>query len=144
MFANIPSELIWFVIGCIFLLGELAISVFILVFFGIGAWLTVLAILIGLAPTINIQLLVFLVTSILALVLFRKKFSHFKSKNVQLSDYVGSHGIVIEDINPRLFSGKIELNGTRWQAISDEAITKGTEVEVVEQQNLTLKVKSIV
>lgn len=151
MFPNLSPELIWFLIGLILLIGELAIPALILLFFGVGAWVTVFAVFIGMAPNINIQLLVFIVTSVLAIALLRRKMGSFKKghifgktdENDQIGSVIGNHGIVAEDISPHLFSGKIELNGTLWQAVSDVAIKKGTEVEIIDQVNLTVKVKPL-
>lgn len=147
MFANLPPELIWFFLGFILLLGELAIPAFIVIFFGVGAWVTAISVFIGVASHINIQLTIFLITSILTLVLFRKKIQCSKKRKFHEkndgSNRIGQHGVVVEDIKPHLSSGRIELNGTHWQAMSDVLITKGTEVEVVDQINLTLKVKPI-
>jgi len=73
MLQNLSPELIWFLIGLILLIGELAIPALILLFFGVGAWVTVAAIFIGIASNINIQLLIFIITSILAIALLRQR-----------------------------------------------------------------------
>jgi membrane protein implicated in regulation of membrane protease activity len=146
MYENLQPELIWFILGFILLLGELVIPSFILIFFGIGAWFTTLAVFIGFAPNINIQLLVFMAFSILTLLLFRKKSLEnspkLKHRKVieDISSVVGEHVLVLEDLTPHV-TGKVELHGTSWQAISDVPVKKGIEVVVVEQDNLTLKVK---
>ena len=146
MFSNLSPEFIWFLIGLFLLIGELAIPAFILLFFGVGAWVTALAVFIGVAPNINIQFLIFIATSLLAIILLRQKTGFFKKSHneaVRIGSVIGNHGIVAEDISPNLFSGKIELNGTLWQAVSDVEIKKGTEVEIIGQDNLTVKVKPL-
>lgn len=151
MFQSLSPELIWFFVGLVLLIGELAIPALILLFFGVGAWMTVFAIFIGLAPNINIQLFIFIVTSILAIALLRQRVGFYKKghnfgktdEKDGIGSVIGSHGIVIEEINPHLFSGKVELNGTLWQAVAEVAIKKGTEVEIIEQVNLTVKVKPL-
>lgn len=150
MLPNVPPELIWFLMGFILLLGELVIPAFIFLFFGIGAWITSLAIYIGIAPHVNSQLLIFILTSVAAIVLLRRKTGFLwdylfgtSDKTDLIGSVIGSHGIVVDEISPQLFSGKIELNGTLWQAISDVSIKKGIEVEVIEQNNLTVKVKPL-
>jgi membrane protein implicated in regulation of membrane protease activity len=146
---NLSPELVWFLIGLVLLIGELAIPALILLFFGVGAWLTVFAVFIGIAPNINIQLIIFIVSSILAIALLRQKIGCFKkwhflgNEKDLIGSAIGSHGIVVEEITPSTFSGKIELNGTLWQAVSDVSIKKGTEVEVIAQDNLTVKVKPL-
>ena len=151
MFDNVAPELIWFFLGLVLLLGELAIPAFVLMFFGIGAWVAALCTLLGIAPGINSQLLIFLGTSVLSLVLFRKKGKQLArgrvSENVQdvpaLDELKGSHGTVVEAIEPQTLTGKVELHGTNWTAISDVAIPKGTPVRVVGRDNLTLRVKPL-
>ena len=55
----------------------------------------------------------------------------------------GSHGVVVEDIEPKLLLGKVELFGTNWQAVSEVTIKKGMPVEVLSQDNITLRVKPL-
>ena len=64
-------ELVWFIIGLIFFLLELVLPGFFIFFFGVGAWVTALLCLIA-EPGVNIQALVFAVTSVLSLVALRK------------------------------------------------------------------------
>mgnify|MGYP007118357041 CR=1 FL=1 len=45
MFDNASAELLWFLVGLILLLSELALPGFVIVFFGVGAWVT--AVLVG-------------------------------------------------------------------------------------------------
>jgi len=48
--------------------------------------------------------------------------------------------VVVETIAPKA-GGKVELHGTNWAAVADAGIPKGTAVEVIGKENLTLKVK---
>jgi len=73
MFDNASAELLWFLVGLVLLLSELALPGFVIVFFGVGAWVTAVLVGFGLLSGFNGQLLVFLITSILALALFRNK-----------------------------------------------------------------------
>ena len=73
MFDDASAELLWFLVGLVLLLSELALPGFVIVFFGVGAWVTAVLVGFGLLPGFNAQLLVFLITSILALALFRNK-----------------------------------------------------------------------
>ena len=64
-------ELVWFIIGLVLFLLELVLPGFVIFFCGVGAWVTALLCLIA-NPGINLQAIVFAVTSILSLVLLRK------------------------------------------------------------------------
>ena len=59
-----------------------------------------------------------------------------------ISDFVGQKAIVKIKIDSKL-GGKVELNGTNWHAESDTEIAEGAVVEVIEENNLTLKVKEV-
>jgi membrane protein implicated in regulation of membrane protease activity len=144
-------ELSWFVLGLVLILSEFIVPGFVIIFFGLGAWITALCTLIGLSPTISIQLAIFLASTVLTLVLFRKKGQrYFKgrvtgklSENQSIDDIRGERATVKVDIQPNEIGGKVEFHGTLWNAESDVAIPKGTTVEVLERSNLTLKVKPI-
>lgn len=145
---QLSMDLIWFLLGLIFLISEFIFPAFVLIFFGIGAWVTSLLVYLNISPNINIQLLVFPIVSLIVLILFRKKCHHLAHGKVSgryeespKNAMVGSFGTVIEDIEPHSHSGKVEVNGTNWTAVSDDIIPKGTGIEVIDCENLVLTVK---
>lgn len=147
MLQNIPAELLWFILGFVLLLLETATPAFIFAFFGLGAWATSLTTFLGISPRIDLQILIFLAVSILTLVLFRKKALRSRGRVAakhqeahHIDTMAGSLATVTEGIEPGSL-GRVELFGTTWQAISDESIKKGSVVEVVSRDNLTLKVR---
>ena len=73
MITNVFSrpELFWFILGLGLFLLELVMPGFIIFFFGLGAWITALICLIG-HPGINLQIIIFAVTSTLLLIALRK------------------------------------------------------------------------
>ena len=149
MFDNASAELLWFLVGLVLLLSELALPGFVIVFFGVGAWVTAVLVGFGLLPGFNGQLLVFLITSILALALFRNKgrkyfegrVSRIWNPAASMEDLHGERAIVTSPISPNTDGGKVEFHGTLWNADADMPIEKGQVVEIVEQKNLRLKVK---
>jgi membrane protein implicated in regulation of membrane protease activity len=151
MFEGSQSELYWFLLGLALMLSELALPGFVIIFFGIGAWVTAFCIWLGVANAFNTQLVIFLLSSVVALVLFRKQGKRYFQGRVsgqvddvkRLDELKGEHALVIEDIVPTNLSGKVELHGTNWNAQADQEIRKGTPVEILERDNLTLKVKPI-
>lgn len=142
-------ELIWFVIGLALLLLELVTPGLVLFFFGMGAWLVALVCFMT-DISLNTQLIIFLVSSFLFLILLRRRLkslffgrgSRFENIADLMDDYRGKKVRVTRDI-PASAAGKIELNGTEWEAVADEAIAAGTIVEIVEKNNITFRVKSI-
>ena len=151
MFGIGGAELMWFILGLILLLAELALPGLVIIFFGIGAWVTALAIWLGLVSSFGVQLLTFLVSSVLSLALFRKHGKKYFQGDISgklapgqsLDDVKGEKAVVIAAIKPKGLDGKVEFNGTVWAAESDVAIEKGAAVEIIERTNLTLKVKPL-
>lgn len=146
---SLSNELIWFLFGLVLMLGEIATPGFVLIFFGVGAWVIALLLWLGLTMTFTTQLFLFLIISILSLLLFRKygkKYSHGKviaaDPSSSVDDIRGEKAVATSDIAPAT-GGTVEFHGTHWNAESDTPIAKGASVEVLERNNLTLKVKPV-
>jgi membrane protein implicated in regulation of membrane protease activity len=143
----LTSPVIWFFIGLVLLLLELALPGLIVIFFGIGAWITALAIILF-HPDINVQIIIFLISSILSLALLRrylkKKFFHEdKSEVITLEDeFIGKIGIADTDMKAGK-KGRIQFKGSTWSAISDVDIESGSQVKVVNKESITLIVTKL-
>ncbi len=147
MMNNITPDLIWFFLGLVLLLTELAIPIFVMVFFGIGAWMVLLLKILGLAPTLDLQLALFICVSVLTLMLFRKKAKIAHGRVLrrnhdihEIDTLIGSTAVVIDEIEAGAL-GKVELFGTAWNATASEKIKKGSIVKIISHNNLTLTVK---
>jgi len=151
MFDSANAELLWFLVGLVLLLSELMLPGFVIVFFGIGAWVTAALAAFGLLPDFNAQLLVFLVSSILALVLFRKRGRKYFEGDVSgamkpgdtFDSIRGQRAVAMTAITPNIPGGQVEFHGTPWSAESEVPIAPGQPVEIVEQKSLSLRVKPI-
>jgi membrane protein implicated in regulation of membrane protease activity len=135
---------IWFLIGLGFLLLELALPGLVVFFFGIGAWITSLGYVIF-DYNLNVQILVFLISSLLGLILLRKvlknRFFDRKKGDIeeQLEEFIGHKAEVISDfVNG---AGQVEFKGTQWKAESDSPLKKGDFVIIEKKDSLTLHVK---
>lgn len=148
MIEQSTNELIWFLFGLALMLMELVLPGFIVVFFGAGAWIVALLVWSGLPISFSTQLVIFLAASLVLLFLFRKYGKdYFKGKvtkeNIESFDSVrGERVTVVSEIHPAT-GGKVEFNGTIWNAESSEVLAKGTAAEIVERKNLILTVQSI-
>ncbi len=135
--------IIWFLIGLGLLLLELALPGFVLIFFGIGAWLTAIGHVIF-DYNLNIQILVFLVTSLLGLILLRKvlknRFFDRKKDEIrdQLEEFKGHTAVVRSDFENG--TGRVEFKGTNWKAVGDDTLKNGDQVVIDKKDNLTLYV----
>jgi membrane protein implicated in regulation of membrane protease activity len=136
---------IWFLVGLGLLLLELVLPGLVILFFGAGAWVTALVCAIT-DVKLNVQILIFLVASLLGLILLRKylKNRFFSRKDVetqdQLEEFIGHRAKAVIDFQDGL--GKVEFKGTRWTARSTDDISKGQWVTIVSKDSLTLIVKS--
>jgi len=145
----LKPELIWFIAGLIMLLAEFTMPGLIIFFFGIGAWLVALICLFT-DISLNMQLIIFLIASILLLVSLRKWLKNIfvgrtgqkESIDEFAHEYVGEKAVVTREIDSQT-GGKVEFHGTSWNAESDETITQGTSVEIIAKNNITLKVKPL-
>ena len=148
----LKPELIWFLVGLVLLVFEFIMPGLIIGFFGVGAWIVAIICLLSAYVTgsINAQLIIFIIASVLSLLLLRKWLKgifigHVKSKQdmtEDLNEFIGERVVVKAKITPKA-GGKVELHGTNWEAEADEEIVEGTVVEIIAKDNLTLKVKVV-
>lgn len=145
---NLPEfftpQVIWFIIGVILLVLELALPGLIVMFFGIGAWITALAIILF-HPGINTQLLIFVVSSVLSLLIFRRYlqktfFSENRDNTNSLEEeFIGKTAIAEIDLISGI-RGKVSFKGTTWPAICDTDVSAGEQVIIKEKDSITLLV----
>jgi membrane protein implicated in regulation of membrane protease activity len=135
---------VWFLIGLGLLLLELILPGLVILFFGAGAWVTALVCAIT-NINLNIQILIFLVASLLGLVLLRKylKNRFFSKKDEeaqdQLEEFIGKKARAVDAFIEG--EGKVEFKGTRWSARCSEPVAKAQWVIINSKDGLTLIVK---
>jgi len=144
---------IWFVIGTVLVVAEFFVPGIVLVFFGISAWLVALAAgLIGpIRASIPIQVGIWVVLSVILLFSLRswlqgllKGFTGAETDpNKMPREGIGARVEVIEDIDTKSHAGRVRWKGSLWRAEADEDIPAGTAVEIVGQDNMTVKVKRV-
>ena len=138
-------EIFWFVLGLGMFLLELVMPGFIIFFFGLGAWVTALVCLI-VHPGINVQIIIFAVTSVILLVVLRKMMQKtFFNKKLHLSEavedeFTGKEALATTDFGQDRY-GKVDFKGTTWKAESISDIKEGQTVIIIEKVNFTLIVK---
>jgi membrane protein implicated in regulation of membrane protease activity len=138
-------ELVWFILGLVLLLLELVLPGFVIFFFGVGAWMTALVCLFA-NPGINLQVVIFAVTSVIALLAFRKliqnKFIYSRNdKSDAVEDeFTGKEAVAVNDFGSDK-TGKVEFKGTSWKAESGSEIRAGQTVIIIEKDNFKLIVE---
>lgn len=139
------NALVWFIIGFGFFLLEFIVPGFILFFFGVGAWVVSL-LTFFFDFSLNIQIITFIVSSLITVVLFRnwirKKFGMDAACPQILEDeFIGKTARVAIAIAPGS-NGKVEFKGTLWDAASEDTIAAGETATITETRSILLIVKS--
>lgn len=139
------TPVIWFIIGFLFFLLEFAAPGFILFFFAIGAWVVAIIALFS-EISLNLQLVIFIGTSLLTVLLFRnwlrKKLGMMRSLKPGLEDeIIGKKAKAETPIGPGQ-QGKVIFKGASWAANSADIINTGEEVTIVGYDSIVLTVKS--
>ena len=144
---EVSFGLIWFLLGIAFFVTEMLVPGFILFFFGLGAWCTS-AVLLVFPLSLEGQVIICMVTSLLSLFLLRKWFRSILiggSGDDSGSAKVASEqatGMVTEAIIPP-GCGRIKYGGSFWKAESDQPIPVNTVVQIVTRKDLVIQVRPL-
>ena len=136
---------IWLIISGLFFIGEIITIGFLLFWLAIAGLIT-MVVSIFIPNQIIVQTAIFVISSAV-LIFFTKPLvkKYMDKKTVQTNAYslIGKKGIVITEINSLDASGQVKVNGEVWSAKSDseEIISKGTEVEILQIDGVKLLVK---
>ena len=144
--SNLP-EIIWFVIAVALVLLELALPGVVIVFFGLGAGVTSLALWLGLITSLDAQLMVFSVSSLVLLFSLRRwiknRFTGYvpvaASGATNLDDFAGAEAVAAEHLTPGR-AGPVDFRGSRWSAVADAPVAKGETVVITRLEGLTLHI----
>jgi membrane protein implicated in regulation of membrane protease activity len=143
-------ELIWFLVGLALILLEFAVPGVVLAFFGAGAWLAALTTWTGLTDGVAAQLWVFAISSLLLLMLLRRRIrarlsgytSDTQDPNVNLDEFRGQKVTVLAAIAPGRTGGRVEYKGAGWAAVAETALDVGEQAVIVGKDGITLEVRS--
>lgn len=136
---------IWFIIGFVLLVLELLVPGLILLFFAAGAWLVALFSL-SFDLSLNTQLVIFIVSSVVFVLIFRKwvktlLWTGKRSSELIENEFLGKTGKAATAIRPGQ-NGKVDFKGTVWDASSDDIIEQGENVTIIGNESILLIVKS--
>jgi membrane protein implicated in regulation of membrane protease activity len=142
------KEVIWFIIGLVLFLLEFIFPGLVLLFFGVGAWITSIAAYLF-DFSLDTQLIIFIISSLLSLAALRKllKEKYMNKSNKDSDDsleieFVGKVALALSSFKSGE-AGKVEFKGSTWTAISDFAIIQGERVEITEINSIKLTVKPL-
>ena len=135
-------EIIWFFIGLLLALLEFGIPGLIILFFGIGAWVTALSCMLF-DVGLNGQIIIFIISSLLSILLLRKslKKMFFKEdpdrEEVLADEFIGQTAVVEQEISANK-SGKVSFKGAQWEAMSEQKLKTGQQVEIIGKESIKL------
>lgn len=138
---------IWFLIGLVLLLLEFAIPGLVVMFFGIGAWIVSISCMVF-DPGINMQLSIFIVTSLLSLLFLRKYFKKiFYGKEEDTAEDAAEELlgkiVSVEKTIAKGKPGKVIFKGASWKAESEFTIAEGDSAKIIGKESIVLKVEPI-
>lgn len=143
------AKIVWFLIGLMLIVLEFMAPGLVCLFFSLSAFI-VMGILFIMPLSINAQLSLFLVISLLSLIVARKKCiilfgGHTTEKNPEgeLDDEFKGNKVPVENEILQNRTGKVMFRGSLWEAESQDPVAKGEMVEIVGKRGIILKVKKI-
>jgi len=140
--------LLWLTAAVFLLVLEMLVPGFVLFFFGLGALVTFVCCWLF-QPSLNVQLLIFLIASITSLFSLRGlvKTTFLGGEIDSEADHALTTGgetvLVTKTIAPPM-EGKVKYSGTSWRALADERIEEGEVATVVSQDGIIIRVKKMV
>jgi len=142
--------LVWFLVGFGLVVLEFVIPGVILVFFGVAAWIVSITTYLGITSSIEVQLLLFAVASVLLLFSLRKYIRNQLTGHItgqqdptaNLDEFTGKSVPVVKTIKPGSQDGRVEFKGAEWKAESEEEIEEGKMAIILAADGIVLIVKS--
>lgn len=135
---------IWLIILAVMLVFEIISLGLTTIWFCVGAIGAAIAAALGFG--ILVQILVFAVLSVVAMVLFRPIALRFLNKGKEktnIDEVIGKVVVVVKEIDNEMSLGEVQLNGLSWTARSGDGrvIPAGERVTVVSVEGVKLIVK---
>lgn len=148
--SSISPEIVWALIGIVLVFVEFFFPGLVIAFFGVGALLTALLVWIF-HPPLAVQLIFFMISSIVFLVALRKYVKRtFLGKTAGKGDDSRNFNIdvgkiipVVEFIQPGEVGGKVKHQGALWSARASEPIAPGESVKIIGSDGITLIVEKV-
>ena len=138
---------IWVIAALLLFIVELFTTGFAIICLSFGALGGAVAALLD--TSLEIQFVAFAIVSFIALIAIRPVLKRLFFKNgekvaTNANAIIGKHGIVCVDVDAN-DSGRVMIEGMDWRArsVDNEPLSKGTKVEVVAMESITLIIKKL-
>jgi membrane protein implicated in regulation of membrane protease activity len=139
----------WVAAGCAFVVAEFFVPQFILIFFGAGAILTGIGVLLGLPLRSGIPFGFFAGSSFLLLLatrrtmrrIFRGLTPDVADTEPGFDDFIGHEAKVVSGFDSHPHVGRVEFRGTDWTATAPGSLRAGERVSIVGRDGQSLQVE---
>lgn len=141
------ETLCWLLLAAIFIVTEIVSLGLTTIWFAGGAFVAAIAAACG--ANLVIQILCFIVVSVILLVFTRPlavKHLDAKTEKTNVEALVGNNAVVITEINNTAGTGQAKVNGMEWTARAKEdtmVIPEGETVRITEIQGVKLIVETL-
>jgi membrane protein implicated in regulation of membrane protease activity len=136
-----PTAMLWLAVAFVATVIEISVPHFGSAFVAAGAVAAAAASFLGYG--LSVQLSTFIVVLVVSLVTLRSRLlGRIGGPGVpsRTAPLVGRHGIVTQDLEPLLGTGRVTVSGEDWAARSTEPIPAGATVKVVGADGIVLEV----
>lgn len=126
---------IWLTLAIVFAITEVVTVGLTTIWFSLGALVSLLLVICGI-DNITVQIVVFVLVSLLSLIATRPLVKKYINKKVQPTNAdrcIGKEAFVTEEINNVLSKGAVKVNGVEWSARSEDnsVIEIGKKVKII-------------
>lgn len=126
---------IWLVLAIVLAITEAVTVGLTTIWFSLGALVSLLLVLCG-VDNITVQIVVFVLVSLLSLIATRPLVKKYINKKVQPTNAdrcIGKEAFVTEEINNILSKGAVKVNGIEWSARSEDnsVVANGEKVKII-------------
>lgn len=139
---------IWVIAALLLFITELFTSGFAIICLSFGALGGAVAALLD--TSLEMQFIAFAIVSFIALIAIRpvlKRLFFKKGEKVTMNAnaIIGKRGVVCIDVEADDDTGRVMIEGMDWRArsVDNEPLSKGTKVEVVAMESITLIIKKL-
>lgn len=136
----------WLIAGILLFLVEIFTPGFFAASLGIGAFVGSLAAFLG--WSIEIQVLLFSLISVIAIFIFRPLIKKYLYKTIDVPTnadaLIGKSGVVVQAVDENLGHGRVAIDGDEWQyvlATTSVPASKGDRVRVISRDSIVLTVE---
>ena len=143
---------IWLILGVLFIIAEMFTSGFVLLWFGIGAFVAALLAFTGIVG-LPLQILVFLAISIALSIASRTIFERFlmrgspgRELKTGVDTLPGRIGVVVEPSKGVMQEGAVRVFASTWRAFpaeGEEPLQEGEQVQIERVEGATVYVRRV-